>query len=95
MRNGNGRKEVKKCLPPNKPERKEKYKVMNKAWNETKEGPIYCQGIAIGPDSDHSPTDLHEIPDPAIMEDQSSPVNKDDGISMVVFDLETTGFGKR
>jgi hypothetical protein len=31
MRNGNGKKEVKKCLPPNKPERKEKYKVMNKA----------------------------------------------------------------
>jgi len=50
---------------------------------------------AIGPDGDHNPTDLHEIPDPAIMVDQLSPVNKDDGISMVVFDLETTGFGKR
>ena len=63
--------------------------------NERKEGPTYCPGIAIGPDGDHNPTDLHEIPDPAIMVDQSSPVNKDDGISMVVFDLETTGFGKR
>lgn len=63
--------------------------------NETKEGPTYCPGIAIGPDGDHNHTNLHEIPDPAIMVDQSSPVNKDNGISMVIFDLETTGFGKR
>lgn len=82
-------------LPSVKGKRKYKKVQTNKdiIVNETKEGQTYQSGISMGPDGDHA--DIDTIPNetkPPIPERIC--VSDGEKVSVVVFDLETTGFGK-
>ncbi len=60
---------------------------------DTKEGPTYASEVAVGPDGDH--TDIDVIPDqPTPPVAQKINVENEAELKVVVFDIETTGFGK-
>lgn len=84
-----------KKLPAIKRKRKNKKSdsFVNTLTKETKEGITYQSQITMGPDGDHA--DIETIPDPSDLElPKTVDIDNNEELSVVVFDIETTGFGK-